>query len=197
MQSVVSDVVFINRCETVVIDDMDDSVCSSDKLQRLIYMLHLIIMGMRLAVRSNDAVDTELTVVGFVAKVTTVEEYAVFFYSLVHPVPNGGTNDTGVGINDVPVLLQIATGIAHGVGIFAHHKGLVAHFLCLAIQFIGIEIAVVPDIGIAAVAVVEGRTGGVECLHLMVHGLDVGALGTLVAQTPKDDAGVVEVALHQ
>ena len=72
---------------------MDDSVCFSDELQRLIDMLYLIIMGMRLAVRSNDAVDTELTVVGFVAKVTTVEEYAVFFYSLVLPIPDGSAND--------------------------------------------------------------------------------------------------------
>ena len=44
-QGVVGDIVFINGCEIVVIDDMDGSVRLADELQWLIDLLHLIVMG--------------------------------------------------------------------------------------------------------------------------------------------------------
>ena len=37
-------------------------------------MLYLVIVGMGLAVRRDEAVDTEGTVVGLIAKIATVEE---------------------------------------------------------------------------------------------------------------------------
>ena len=83
------------------------------------------------------------------------------------------------------------------MGILAHHEGLVGHFLSILLQVIGVEIAVVPDATVTAVAVVEWRSGAVERFHLVIHCLDVGANPTFVSQTPKDDAGMIEIALHQ
>ena len=119
------------------------------------------------------------------------------FQSLVHPIPNGSTTDAGVGIDDIPVLLQVAHRIAHGVGIFAHHEGLVLHRFRILLQVIGVEVAVVPNGRVAAVAIVERWTGLVELAYLIIHRLYVRAYSTLVAKTPKDDAGVVEVAFDK
>ena len=138
-------------------------------------------MRMRLAVRGDEAVDTELTVVRLVTEITAVGEIAVTLQTLIHPVPDGCTNDAGVCIDHIPVLLQIAAGITHGVGILAHHKGLVADFLSLTTQVIGIEITVVPDTTIAAVAVVEGWASGIQFANLIIHGLDVRPYAALVA----------------
>ena len=69
-------------------------------------------MRMRFAVRRNEAVDVEVPVVGLVSKVTTVcpTLYTIIFLDkpLVHPVPDDGTSDAGVGIDDIPVLLKVA-----------------------------------------------------------------------------------------
>ena len=117
--------------------------------------------------------------------------------ALIHPVPDGSTHDAGVGIDHIPVLLQIATGITHRMGIFAHHKGFVADFPGLPTQILRIEITVVPDGRVAAVAVVEGWAGAVQFAYLIIHSLDVRSYTALVAQTPKDDTRMVEVALYQ
>ena len=103
---------------------------------------------------------------------------------MIHPVPDGGTNDAGVRIDDIPVLLKIATGITHGVGIFAHHEGFVADFLSFTTQVIGIEVAVIPYTTLASVAVVEGWASGVQLTHFIIHGLDVRPYAALVAEAP-------------
>ena len=87
---------------------------------------------MGFAVRSDETVDAERSVIGLVAEIATVGEIAIALQALVYPVPDGSANDAGIGIDHIPIFLQITTGITHGVGIFAHHKGFVADFLRLA-----------------------------------------------------------------
>ena len=83
------------------------------------------------------------------------------------------------------------------MGIFAHHEGLVCHCRSILFQIFRIKVTVIPNGRIATVAVVERRTGGIKFLNLIIHSLDVGTNGTFIAETPENDARMVEVALHQ
>ena len=83
------------------------------------------------------------------------------------------------------------------MGVFAGDHGFRGLFNGLAAQFVGRRIAEVVEGGVARMTVVEGRARSVELAHLVVHRLNVRAYPTLVAQAPEDDAGVVEVTLHQ
>ena len=83
------------------------------------------------------------------------------------------------------------------MGIFAHHKGLVSDLLSVLAQIIRIEVAVVPNATIPTVTVVERRTGAVEFTYLIIHCLDVRTYPTLIAKTPEDNTGMIEVALHE
>ena len=50
---------------------------------------------------------------------------------------------------------------------------------------------------VAGMTIVKWQTRRIQSAYGVVHGLNVRAYPTLVAQTPEDDAGVVEVALYQ
>ena len=65
---VVSDVILAGGGEAVMVDDADIAVGFPDKLQRLIDVLHLIVVGVGDAVRCNETIDAEGTIVGLVAK---------------------------------------------------------------------------------------------------------------------------------
>ena len=73
MKGIVGDVVFTRVGEAVVVDDAD-LVTLFHELQRLIDVLYLVVMRMRLAVGSNQAIEAEGSVVGLVAKITTIKE---------------------------------------------------------------------------------------------------------------------------
>ncbi len=70
-------------------------------------------------------------------------------------------------------------------------------FLRLYAQFIRRRITEIVKCRIARITVIERRSCGVEFTHLVVHRLNVRTHSALVAQTPEDDARVVEVALHE
>ena len=71
-QGVVAHLVFARICEIVTIDDVDTAIILAYELQRLIHILHLVIMRMRLAVGGDEAVDTERTVIRLVTEIATV-----------------------------------------------------------------------------------------------------------------------------
>ena len=56
-----------------MVDDAD-LVTLFHELQWLIDVLHFVVMRMRLAVGSNQAIEAEGSVVGFVSEVATIEE---------------------------------------------------------------------------------------------------------------------------
>ena len=84
MKGVVGDVVFTRVGEAVVVDDAD-LVTLFHELQRLIDVLHFVVMRMRLAVGSNQTIKAEGSIVGLVAKITTIKEIP-----LHTPLPWGG-----------------------------------------------------------------------------------------------------------
>ena len=104
MQGIAGDVIFIGIGEGIMIDDTDVAAFTY-KLKWLIHMLHLIVVGMGGAVGRQQAIDTEGIEVGLVAKVTSVCPISVLFKSLVHPIPNGGSDNATVVVDDVPILL--------------------------------------------------------------------------------------------
>ena len=91
-----------------MINDADLAVGSPDKLQRLIHVLYLVIVGMRSAVRGNKAINTERSIVGLVTKVATIGIVPIFQNALVYPVPNGGSTDAAIGIDDIPIFLEVS-----------------------------------------------------------------------------------------
>ena len=194
---IAGNLIFAGVGEVVAVDNADGAVSFTDELQRLIDILHFVVVRMWLTVWGNQSVDAEWPVIGFISKIAAIGVIAVALQSLVHPVPDGGTTDAGVSIDDIPVLLQVAAGVSHGVGIFAHHERLVGDLLGILPQVVGIEVTVVPDSRVAAVAIVEGWSSGVEFLYLVIHRLDVWSNAAFVTETPKNNARMVEIALHQ
>ena len=58
------------------------------------------------------------------------------------------------------MLLEVADGISHGVGILSHEYGAVGYFLAKFLQSVGMQISFVIDIGYGAVCIVVYRSGG-------------------------------------
>ena len=177
-------------------------------------MLHLKKVGMGSAVGSQQAVEAEIPVVGLVAEIASVcpvfarlqceglgvtRQRAVdrFGYALVHPVPDGRTSYAAVAIDDIPVFLQISHRIAHGVGIFPHDHGFLAFLLRFSPQVFRRGIAEVMKCGIDGISIVERKTGGIELTDLVIHRLNIRTDTALIAQTPKDYAWMILIALHE
>ena len=194
------DLIFVDVRETVVVDHAD-VIPVPDELQGLIDIPHLVVVGMRRPVGRQQPVDAERPVGGLVAEIAAVspvfDAVLLLQQPLVHPVPDGGAADGRIGIDDVPILLQVAHRIAHGVGIFAHDEGTVVDPSGLRREFFGREVAVVVDRRVLPVGVAEGRGVGIEGEDGFVHRLHVAPHAAFVAQAPHNDAGVVLVALHQ
>ncbi len=74
--------IFVDAGKEIAVDNAD-AVTFLHELQRLIDVLHLIVVRMRLAVRRNQSVDAERAVIRFVAKVASVK-------SPLQPPPTGG-----------------------------------------------------------------------------------------------------------
>ena len=132
--SVVSNVILAGVGEEIVVDDADVAIGLPDKLQRLIDVLHFVVVRVGNAVGRNETVDAEGTIVGLVAKVATVGEILhtilLLENALIHPVPNGSATDGGVIIDHVPVLLEVAHRVTHRMGVFTHHEGTVGNLFC-------------------------------------------------------------------
>ena len=117
--------------------------------------------------------------------------------SLVLEVPDAAALVVGVLADEVPVLLEAAEGVAHGVCVLAldeGHGGIVGAIL-LAGLVAGVHGAEDVRAAVHAGALVLHGAGGVEGLGPGVGVLEVGTVAGLVAEAPDDDAGVVEVAL--
>ena len=89
----------------------------------LVYLLHFIILRLGLHVAEDDAVHHKLAVVGSIAKVTAIGQVSlpvlrVVIERLVDPVPDGPSAEEVGRLDGIPVVLEVAHGIAHGMGIF-------------------------------------------------------------------------------
>src|SRR5699024_9883902 len=81
---------------------------------------------------------------------------------LVHPVPDEAAQHVVAGTDGIPVLLDVAHGVAHGVVVLAHHIGHVLPGLAL-----------------------DGAHGGI---HVTAH---IGAVGSVRALTVHRTGGIV------
>ena len=174
---------------------------------RTVHILILHHAGMGAAVGIHKTVHTEVAVVGIFTVVTAVPVHrlAVFCLALVDcvvtPLPDKAAAHDLVGLNELPVVFQIARAVAHGVGVFAHQVGLVrvaVHILLQSLQrrvHVGIQVDVREVVLALSAAVlgafVVGQTGGIEMLGPGQSSFEAAAVGTFVAHGPADDAGTV------
>ena len=66
--------IFFNVGEEVAVDDANGGIFPYE-LQRLVNVLHLVVVGMGLAVRRNQTVDAERAIVRLVTKIATVQKW--------------------------------------------------------------------------------------------------------------------------
>ena len=81
-------------------------------------------MGMRRAVGSEDAIGAESIVVldtGQLAQVAPCGPTAVFQEALIHSIPNEATLQLGVLVDSVPIVLETAHRVAHGMAVFGNN----------------------------------------------------------------------------
>ena len=116
---------------------------------------------------------------------------------MVHPVPDGGAGDTAIGVDHIPILLEVTHRVAHGVGIFTGDERFFGFLLGLGLEHVRCGIAEVVERRITRMAVVERQTCAIKGYYCIVHGLDVWPHTTLVSETPEDDTRMVEVAFDQ
>jgi len=76
-QRIVGDIILAGVGKAVTVDDRDSAISSTDEGQRLIDMLHLIIMRMRCAVGPHEAIDAEGAIVGTIAEISSIKELRI------------------------------------------------------------------------------------------------------------------------
>ena len=178
---------------------------------RAVDVLVLYQAGVGASVRINQTVNTEVAVVGVFAVVAAVEVLglAVFRLACVNGVVTEFPHKTAahlvICLDELPVVFQISGAVAHGVGIFAHQKGLVGLGVNIVLQALyrGIHVAVqvyVAEVVLALAAAVLGAFVVGQACRVKVLGpcqrcFKATAVGTLVAHAPYEDAGAVFISL--
>ena len=125
---------------------------------------------------------------------------------LVDEVPVVATLVVGIFAYQVPVFLQSASGVAHGVVVLALYERLgVGRILTVFGTFVGLHIHRAEDVGVVTFSCAFPVDGArrVEVLYPFVGCREVGTIGRLVAERPHNHrrmvverAHVVLVALH-
>ena len=152
------------------------------------------------AVGEAKAVAAEVAVVGLVAEVAAVGEplgarLRPHADSVVGPLPDAAAAQPRVLADGLPVLLEVARPLAHGVGVFAHEEGagVVGHPALLG-EVVDVRVHLALDVvelegdvpGVllcsgACGALVVYEAGGVGLADPACHGVVVGAVARFVA----------------
>ena len=141
------------------------------------------------AVRGNQTVAVKVLVrCGITSLITSVHEnllsIGVFaIYRLVHKVPDKAALNRAVGTDNVPVLLESALGVTHGVGVLALYHGtrVVAAFMALHGAVISVHRAVyIAMVRRACSTLILHGAGLVILLDPLVAGHKVLAVAILV-----------------
>ena len=180
----------------------------------LIDLLQLIELGAPRAVGIDDTIVDEVALVGSVGIVVTC---AVLVEAVLHevtahdilrshdrlvdPVPYATTDAILAALEDVPVLLEVAQRVAHGVVVLTHEERLLGPVaIGLRLHFIERRIHAAPHLGSCGATGVGGTLvvddAVVERLHEGEGGVVVGAIAALVAKAPEHHRRVVAVAQH-
>ena len=167
--------------------------------------------GVRDAVGRDEPVDAEVSVVDGLVVVAAVEldRPAVIAGPggdrVVAPLPHEAAAHALVGPDDLPVVLEVAGAVAHGVAVLHEDEGLVRVGVQVVADLLDGRVhaavqvdagVVVAALGVAVVgALVVGQPRGVELLGPEERRLEGAAVGALVAGGPGDDAGAVLLAV--
>ena len=90
----------------------------------LVNLLHLVVLGLRRKVGVHQAVHAEDAVVWFVAEVAAIGDEAtarglvVVVEAVVNPLPDGAAADVVGRLDSIPIINQVADGVAHRVRVF-------------------------------------------------------------------------------
>ena len=163
------------------------------------------------SVRENQAIDTEVAVVGPFTAVAAVQILGLAVLSntgidsVVTPLPNETAAHNVVVLDELPVIFQIAGAVAHGMGVFAHQERLVRVGIQIPLQAFhrGIHITVQVNVGeiiltlAAAIlgAFVMGQAGRIKVLGPGQGCFEAAAIGAFIAHGPADNGGTVLISL--
>ena len=163
------------------------------------------------AVGRDEPVDAEVAVVDGLVVVAAVEldRPAVIAGPggdrVVAPLPHEAAAHALVGPDDLPVVLEVAGAVAHGVAVLHEDEGLVGVGVQVVADLLDGRVhaavqvdagVVVAALGVAVVgALVVSQPRGVEVLDPEERRLEGAAVGALVAGGPGDDAGAVLLAV--
>ena len=177
----------------------------------------------------DQAVHAEVAVVGVVPEVTAVGEVGIGDAILtdgggvVDELPDTAAHEAILGVDHIPILLQTAGAVAHGVGVLAEEQGLgvdmavkvggadiVGGGVHTALHVDEIVLQSIPDLlvglalhvppqtvgGAAGCVLAMDQALGVAGMEVLAHFALVLAHARLVAQGPHEHAGVVLVPLE-
>src|ERR1051326_2136019 len=106
--------------------DCDTARLQIHRLNRnwLINFFHFPILWIEFPIRSDDALDAKNSEIRFIAKVAAVSDelrsvWSDLAQALIAPFPNETAEQSRIGINFIPVFLQVANRVAHRVRVFA------------------------------------------------------------------------------
>ena len=170
----------------------------------LIDLLHFVVLCFGAEVGAHDTVHAEHTVVGFVAEVAAVAPVGLSRFAvvvdngLVHPVPDGATDEMVRAFHGLPVVHEVAHGVTHRVGVLGDVVGVlhVVRTLDSALHPSDGGVLVGANIYDVVVALVLHGARGVEGLDSLVGSHEVLARAGLIAERPKADGGMVDVGVH-
>ena len=166
------------------------------ELDVLVDFTHLFCLRLDTAVGIYHAVDAEITVRGsavlaIVAAISPVFTAIVSLggKALVYPIPDTATLEDGIFFDDVPILLEVAEAVAHGMGILAKNEGtrhLLVPGILLQIGRGSVHRAVDVRIPFQQCAFILDGTA-VERLQGVVGDVEIQSVSGFVAQRPDDD----------
>ena len=164
---------------------------------------------MQAAVRGNDAVAVEGAVRRVVVVQVTAENVDVVgaggvgrpAQGLVLEVPDEAALATRFTAGNVPVLLEVAHRVTHGVRILALDEGLVPDFQVslhlvrgIVHRAVDIRVPVAGTVPVDDPLLILDGTGRIEGLDPVVTGLEIRTGTGLVAHAPDNDGRMVEIA---
>ena len=135
----IGDVVVIERGVVIEVDNGESGECGLQYLfgssffrgtgnnpYGSIDLLDCAVFGCDASVAADNTIHAEGVEIGFVSKVTAVEDsilrnvglVACGVEPLIHPVPYETAQHTRMAVYFLPITVEITNGIAHGVGIF-------------------------------------------------------------------------------
>ena len=190
--------------QTLVLVVLDDAGGALD-------VLELGQAGVGDTVGRDEPVDAEVAVVDGLVVVASVEVNRPAVITgpggdrMVAPLPHEAAAHALVGPDDLPVVLEVAGAVAHGVAVLHEDEGLVRIGVQVVADLLDGRVhaavqvdagVVVAALGVAVVgALVVGEPRGIEVLDPEERRLEGTAVGALVAGGPGDDAGAVLLAV--